>query len=181
MARARPDVFMVGLDIRERIVAANERQREDEGLINLRFGYVNLNVDLDRVFEANRVRRFHLLFPDPWLKSRHRKRRVIETELLDVIVAQLVPGGELHFASDVFEVALEAMAELEEHPAFSNLAEPWSFWRGNPFPTCSRREAITRSRGQRVWRLRYVVPPGDHSTATARAEERSASSSTSGK
>lgn len=172
---------MVGLDIRERMVAANEREREAEGLANLRFGYVNLNVDLDRVFEASSVRRFHLLFPDPWFKPRHRKRRVMETGMLDVMVSQLRRGGELHFASDVFEVALEAMAELEEHPAFTNLREPWSFWRDNPFPTQSRRERLTRSLGARVWRLRYSLEGEDHSTGTACDDDSEASASISGK
>ncbi len=153
LAAAHPDVFVVGLDIRERVIERN--RRACASIENLDFGYVNLNVDLDRVFAEGSVRRFHVLFPDPWFKSKHHKRRVLEPGLLATMHAQLSAEGELHFASDVFEVAVAAMAEIEEAPGFANLAAPWSFWRGNPFAGQSRREDTTLARGQRVWRMRY--------------------------
>ena len=153
LAAAHPDVFVVGLDIRERVIDRN--RRASAATANLEFGYVNLNVDLDRVFAPDSVRRFHVLFPDPWFKSKHHKRRVLEPGLLATMHTQLTEDGELHFASDVFEVALAAMAEIEEAPGFDNFLAPWSFWRGNPFAGQSRREDTTIARGQRVWRMRY--------------------------
>lgn len=160
MAKAHPDRFVVGLEIREALVVRNNDWARRDGLTNLRFGYVNLNVDLDRVFGPNEVDRFHLLFPDPWFKSRHRKRRVVELGLASVIADQLRDGGELHFASDVFDVALDAMEVLESPEVaqlgFRNVAGPWSFSRENPTePVFSKREQTTRARGQRVWRMRY--------------------------
>jgi tRNA (guanine-N7-)-methyltransferase len=161
LARAHPERFVVGLDIREKIIERNRQRARREGPANLAFGYVNINVDLDRVFGHGDVDRFHLLFPDPWFKSRHHKRRVIDPWSLEVIRGQLRPGGELHLATDVFEIALEALCELEDpmlsHLGFRNLAGPWSFWRTNPFGAMSRREETTLARGQRVWRLRYGV------------------------
>lgn len=159
LARACPERCIVGLDIREKLIVRNERRAREAGLHNLVFGYVNLSVDLDRVFGSGRVDRFHVLFPDPWFKARHHKRRVIAEPTLRVMRTQLRTGGELHFASDVYEVALEAMAELEDPAAadlgLRNLGGPWSFWRGNPFLAQSRREDTTLARGQRVWRMRY--------------------------
>jgi tRNA (guanine-N7-)-methyltransferase len=164
-ARAHPQWFVVGLDIREKVLEDNRTRAGAEGLRNLTFAYVNLGVDLDRVFGSGEVDRFHLLFPDPWFKSRHRKRRVIGPRLLAVLRSQLRPGGELHIASDVFEIALEAMAELEQPEVarlgFRNVIGPWSFWRGDPFAASSRREDTTLARGQRVWRLRYLLGGGD--------------------
>lgn len=162
LADKHPDWWVVGLEIREPVLERNRVRATASGLTNLSFGYVNLNVDLDRVFADESVDRFHLLFPDPWFKPRHRKRRVIEPWLLEVLRRQLKPGGELHFASDVFDVALAAMAEIEApqhaHLGFRNLAGAWSFWRGNPFDAASRRERTTLRREQRVWRMRYVIP-----------------------
>lgn len=159
-AAARPDMLMVGLDIREPCLARNRVRAAEEGLVNLAFGYVNLNVDIDQVFAPASVDRFHLLFPDPWVKKSHLKRRVIEPALVETLVAQLRPGGELHAASDVFDVALEIMATVEdpalEHLGLANLSGPWGFWRGNPFAEASRREQTTLRREQRVWRMRYV-------------------------
>lgn len=169
LARAQPQTFVVGLEIREKVVANNAAQVEREGPGNLTFSYVNLNVDLDRVFLPQSVHAFHLLFPDPWYKARHAKRRVVDPWMLEVVCRQLVPGGELHFASDVFEVALEAMAEIEDvadELGLRNRLGPWRFWRGNPFPAQSRREDTTLARGQRVWRMRYGMD-ADDSDSTA--------------
>ncbi len=159
LAERHPDWFVVGLEIREALVERNRERASRLDLGNLQFGYSNINVDLDRVFEPGSVDRFHVLFPDPWFKARHRKRRVVEPGLLAVIARQLRPGGELHFASDVFELALAAMVELEHDDAlalgFVNLAGPWKFTRPNPCDANSRREDTTLARGQRVWRMRY--------------------------
>ncbi len=161
LAAARPDTWVVGLDIREPCLARNRGRARQEGLTNLSFGYVNLNVDMERVFDPASVDRFHLLFPDPWFKERHHKRRVIEPSLVEILARQLRPGGEFHAASDVFEIALEIMATVEDPNLASlgleNLAGPWSFWRDNPFEVASRREQTTLRREQRVWRVRYAL------------------------
>lgn len=157
MAAQEPRCLVVGVEIRDQCLARNRVRAEELGLDNLRFAYSNLNVDLDRVFAPASVDRFHLLFPDPWFKRAHHKRRVIEPALVDVISDQLRAGGELHVASDVFEVALEIMEVVEAGPRLRNMIAPWSFWRGNPFTAESRREATTLARGQRVWRMRYAL------------------------
>lgn len=157
LAAVRPECWVAGLEIREPCLARNRVRAQELGLENLAFAYSNLNVDLDQVFAPCSVDRFHLLFPDPWFKERHHKRRVIEPALVDTIADQLREGGELHAASDVFEVALEIMGVLEASPRLRNLLSPWSFWRGNPFEAASRREQTTLARGQRVWRMRYAL------------------------
>ncbi len=162
LAARHPTWFVVGLEIRDALVELNRKRAERAGLHNLAFGYVNLNVDLDRVFPPASVDRFHLLFPDPWFKARHRKRRVVEPGMLAMVATLLRPGGELHVASDVFELALAAMSELEgpeaEALGFRNLVGEWAFARTNPCDATSRREDTTLARGQRVWRMRYILP-----------------------
>jgi tRNA (guanine-N7-)-methyltransferase len=160
-AAACPDRAFVGVEIREKVVAFNQRLVETRALDNLHFAYSNVNVDLHVLFPARRVSIFHVLFPDPWFKARHHKRRVMERGLLETISRQLAPGGELHVASDVFEIGLEALAELESAAdlGFRNRAGPWCFAREAPVPEQSKREVTTRRRGQRVWRLRYVLEP----------------------
>ena len=168
LAEHHPDWLVAGLEIREPCLARNRLRARELGLGNLVFAYSNLNVDLDQVFAPRSVDRFHLLFPDPWFKERHRKRRVIEPELVRVLAAQLRAGGELHVASDVWDVALEIMEVVEGCAGlFTNMLEPWSFWRGNPFDAASRREETTLRREQRVWRMRYTLA-SDRGELTAR-------------
>ncbi len=55
----------------------------------------------------------HVYFPDPWWKARHRKRRVMNEQLLKDVQRVLVPGGQLHFWTDVaeyYETSLELIA-----------------------------------------------------------------------
>lgn len=160
LAANHPEWLVVGLEIREPCLERNRERVQQLGLGNLVFAYSNLNVDLDQVFAPGSVDRFHLLFPDPWFKERHRKRRVIEPELVRVIATQLRAGGELHVASDVWDVALEIMEVVEGCAPLRNMIAPWSFWRGNPFDAQSRREDTTLRREQRVWRMRYVLAEG---------------------
>ncbi|QDS99982.1 tRNA (guanosine(46)-N7)-methyltransferase TrmB [Adhaeretor mobilis] len=56
----------------------------------------------------------HVYFPDPWWKTRHRKRRILNEAFLNDIVRTLLPDGRLHFWTDVqryFDATLELIAE----------------------------------------------------------------------
>ena len=58
----------------------------------------------------------HVYFPDPWWKARHRKRRVLNEAFLADVARVLVPGGELHFWTDVeeyFLTTLELIAGMQ--------------------------------------------------------------------
>ena len=61
-------------------------------------------------------------FPDPWWKERHRRRRVVQPEMVTDIQRVLVPGGRLHFWTDVEEYFESGIATIQ---ANSNLAGPF--------------------------------------------------------
>ena len=62
--------------------------------------------------------RFFLLFPDPWPKTRHHKRRFLQMEMLDQLARVLKPGAELRFATDDKSYLPYALERLMAHPAF---------------------------------------------------------------
>ena len=66
--------------------------------------------------------RFFLLFPDPWPKTRHHKRRFLQMEMLDQLARVLKPGAELRFATDDKCYLPFALERLMAHPAFDWLA-----------------------------------------------------------
>ena len=76
--------------------------------------------------------RVMILFPDPWPKTRHHKRRFIQTETLDVIARVLKPGGQLRFASDDPGYVAYALERLIAHPAFHWTAKGAQDWRERP-------------------------------------------------
>jgi tRNA (guanine-N7-)-methyltransferase len=156
-AREDPGRSYVGVEIRRDMVAKANDECARAGLHGVRSVFANISVDLPRLFGPGQVTRFFLNFPDPWWKTRQHKRRVISPELATDIAQALQAGGELFVATDIFELALEAMAVLETEaaPSFANVAGPWTFLRESAFAARSRRERQCEAEGARIWRLGY--------------------------
>ena len=93
----------------------------------------------------------HVLFPDPWWKARHKKRRVFTAEFAASVERALAPGGLLHFASDVEEYFGVMREIVDALPAFRE--EPSEPMDAEGFRTNFERKA--REQGTPVWRARY--------------------------
>lgn len=161
-AASEPALTCIGVEIRRDMVEEVNRRALEVGLGNLRAVFANINVDLPALFPAGRLARVFINFPDPWFKRRHHKRRALTPEVARVLIEQLAPGGLLFFQSDVFDLALEAMAVLEEvgeMMGLRNQAGPWSFIAANPWAAKSLREVRCEERGMRIWRLLYFRGP----------------------
>ncbi|HEY7376568.1 MAG TPA: hypothetical protein VIF57_30695 [Polyangia bacterium] len=154
-ARADANAQFVGVEIRRELVEAVNAACAAVGPANVRSVFANMSVDMGRLFRDGSVGRFFLNFPDPWFKSRQHKRRVIGPGLIAEIGRALVPGGELYVQTDIFALALDAMAALEADDAFSSVAGAWTFLRESPYEAKSRRERQCEAEGVRVWRLLY--------------------------
>lgn len=154
-ATAEPDTLFVGIEIRRELVEAVNIDCARRGLKNLRLVFANMSVDLPRLFAPASVRRFFLNFPDPWFKSRQHKRRVINPGLVAELGRALAAGGELWVMTDIFALALDAMAALEESPLYASAIAPWTFARANPYAAKSRRERQCEQEGAPIWRLLY--------------------------
>jgi tRNA (guanine-N7-)-methyltransferase len=132
-AAGDPDRDFLGIEILAkyaRYVAARLATRE---LGNARI----IHGDAGHLFRAwladASVAAVHVYFPDPWWKARHKKRRVVNEHFLNAVDRVLVPGGTLHFWTDVeeyFKTALELIAaqkrfvgplEVVEKPADHDL------------------------------------------------------------
>lgn len=98
-----------------------------------------------------------VLFPDPWPKIRHHKRRLISTEVLDSLARVLRPGAEFHFATDDRSYLVWTLERLSCHPAFQWTAQSPKDWRNRPqdWPE-TRYEAKARSAGRICNYLRFV-------------------------
>lgn len=73
------------------------------------------------------ARAVHIYFPDPWPKSRHQLRRLLDAESVDLVLGLLEPGGRLMFASDHVSYGKAVQQLLTGHPglAVSELSGPW--------------------------------------------------------
>lgn len=81
---------------------------------------------------AKSLGRAFVLFPDPWPKTRHHKRRFVQRANLDVLAGLLKPGAELRLATDDPSYLPWMVEHACIHPAFEWLAEGPTDWRGRP-------------------------------------------------
>jgi tRNA (guanine-N7-)-methyltransferase len=90
-----------------------------------------------------------VLFPDPWPKLRHHKRRIVNPETVADLARVIRPGGELRLATDDPDYVRWMLAALVAEPRFAWTAERAADWREPPadwVPT--RYEAKARAAGR---------------------------------
>lgn len=68
----------------------------------------------------------HIFFPDPWHKTRHNKRRLIQAPFIAQLVHKLKPGGYLHVATDWQDYAEQILAVLSAQPLLENTANGYA-------------------------------------------------------
>src|SRR4051812_970086 len=114
---ARPDVRILGLEIRLKWAALVDGRLHKQGLgARARVFNADAREALERVGPPGSIAVFYLHFPDPWWKKRHSKRLVLGATLLDSVARLLVDGGEVFVQTDVEERAALYEEQLSAHP-----------------------------------------------------------------
>lgn len=155
-ARACPERFVLGIDIREDFLAEGIATIKETKLTNARLECRNLLFDGCNIFEPERISAFTIQFPDPLFKPSQRNRRWFTSETLVVLVDALASGGSITFQSDVWEPSLDALSILEAHPQLSNTAGEFSFAKTHPLSQKTRREISCEERGLQIWRMQFI-------------------------
>ena len=130
-AQEHPDIGLIGAEPYEMGVAKLLTKLEEIPLNNVRI-FEGDGRDIIEALPDQSLGRFFLLFPDPWPKTRHHKRRFLQMEMLDQLARVLRPGAELRFATDDKSYLHFALERLMAHPAFDWLAEGPCDWKTRP-------------------------------------------------
>jgi tRNA (guanine-N7-)-methyltransferase len=130
-AARRPDVTFIGAEPFQNGVASALRHIDEMALANVRLHDGDARELLARLPDAS-LERIFILFPDPWPKARHHKRRLLQAELARELARVLRPGGRLRFASDWADYVDWSLSRLLATPEFSWTAERASDWRCAP-------------------------------------------------
>jgi tRNA (guanine-N7-)-methyltransferase len=159
MAPLRPDRNHLGVEIRRPLVSAAEADRQTAQLGNLHFLFTNASINLpDWLVQLppGRLVLVTLQFPDPWFKSRHHKRRVLQPPLVRALAAAMAPGSQLFLQSDVLAL-IEPMVELvEASGCFDRPAADPAPWRpSNPLPVPSERERHVECQDLPIYRVLF--------------------------
>ena len=157
-ATARPDVRMLGLEIRLKwATLVDERLRAAGFGGRVRALNADAKEALAKLGPDACVDVFYLHFPDPWWKARHSKRLVMGDVLLDSVARLLRDGGELFVQTDVEDRFELYRAQIDGHPSFEPFGdEPGSAVLAlNPYQAMSPREHHAVRDGLPIHRLRY--------------------------
>jgi tRNA (guanine-N7-)-methyltransferase len=131
-AAARPDVGFIGAEPFVNGLAKAVAAISDRNLANIRLFGGDAAQLLDWLPPAS-LERIDLLYPDPWPKKRHWKRRFVSPENIDRFARVLVEGGLFRFASDIESYVEWTLLHLTARPDFAWTAERPDDWR-RPFP-----------------------------------------------
>ena len=129
-ARA-PDVLILGAEPFQNGVASAVRHIEEQALGNVRLHDGDVRDLITWLPDASLARVF-ILFPDPWPKVRHHKRRLIQADTVAELARVLASGGRLRFASDWADYIDGALERFEANPAFTWTAAGPDDWRKPP-------------------------------------------------
>jgi tRNA (guanine-N7-)-methyltransferase len=147
-AQANPRCGFIGSDafingVAKALVSIDENKLDN---IRLHFGDASTLIDW---LPAGALARIDLLYPDPWPKRRHWKRRFIQDEKLKRLARILKSGGELRFATDIADYAVYTLARVLRSPVFTWTAERADDWRSAwPDFSGTRYEAKAKREGR---------------------------------
>ncbi|ALF52777.1 tRNA (guanine-N7)-methyltransferase [Nostoc piscinale CENA21] len=158
MAQVEPNWNFLGLEIREPLVVEANQLRSELGLTNLHYLYCNANNSLQPLLSGlapGILQRVTIQFPDPWFKTRHAKRRVVQPELVTELAEYLAVGGVAFLQSDMKFIAVEMCDRFAENSAFTKVGtDEWLS--ENPLPVPTEREIATQNKGEPVYRALFV-------------------------
>jgi|TARA_B100001094_G_scaffold113368_1_gene109285 tRNA (guanine-N7-)-methyltransferase len=99
-SESKPEDACIGIDLITKRIDKSNRKKEKRNLPYLFFFKTEAQEFLENFPHSISFKRTVLLFPDPWPKKRHHKRRLIQHPFLDLLAARSVPNAELCFRTD---------------------------------------------------------------------------------
>lgn len=127
LAAAHPERDYLGLEVHRPGVGHLLRRAEEAQLDNLRVIAHDAVEVLRAMLPPASLDEALILFPDPWHKKRHHKRRLIQPPFLALLASRLRPGGRLALATDWAPYAEAMLAATDAVPEFENLAADGRF------------------------------------------------------
>ena len=158
-AGAHPDIGFIGCEPFVNGVAALLAAVTAENFDHIRIFDDDARMLLPRLPEAS-IARVFLLFPDPWPKTRHHKRRLVAPDTLDQLARIMAPDAELRFATDDPGYLRWTLARLTSHPAFRWTAEGPADWHNRWADAIPTRYEVKRLAGHRPAYLTFRRVPG---------------------
>lgn len=120
IAAAHPENDYLGVEVHTPGVGALLKQLGERGLTNVRVVQHDAFEVLTRMLAPASLNGIHIFFPDPWHKTRHHKRRLIQPPLVRLLTSRLLSGGYIHLATDWENYAEQMLEVLTAEPLLHN-------------------------------------------------------------
>ena len=155
MAANNPDIGIIGCEPFVNGVASLLAVVDDQGLQNVRIFDDDVRYLLP-TFVDGAFERVFLLYPDPWPKKKHNRRRMVNDENLATFARILKNHGEFRFASDSMDYIRWTLSHVAANSNFQWMAARPGDWRVRPSDMIETRyEAKARAKGSACVYLRY--------------------------
>lgn len=126
-AKKFPGRNIVGVEIRKKFIETAKEKIKQEKLSNAYVLQANINTALGKLFKELKLDKVFILFPDPWYKKGHLKRRVVNLDFLNELIKYMTDQAQLFLATDKKDFAREMLEEVEAQKIFMNLAGQGNF------------------------------------------------------
>lgn len=125
-------------------------------LDNLKIFYNDARILLENL-QAESINTIMILYPDPWPKQKHKKRRIVNQELLELCYKVLKEDGKLILVTDITDYALWMIQHVQNHGKFNCLARYPEDWMKEPegWVTTSY-EQKARAFGRKSWYMQFI-------------------------
>ena len=123
IARVRPDDNFLCCEVHEAGVGALLKRIGEQDLHNIRILRHDAVEVIDHMLNPGSLEGVHIFFPDPWHKTKHHKRRLIQPALVNKLAQRLKPGGYLHCATDWQPYAEQMMEVIGGEPLLANTSD----------------------------------------------------------
>jgi len=155
LAAARPEDDFLGIEVHRPGVGRLLLQLEQRALHNVRVVCRDAVEVLDRCLDGSCLDEILILFPDPWPKKRHHKRRLIQPPFVSLLAERLRSGGALRLATDWEPYAAEMLATLSAEDRLRNVAAAGGFIPRPAERSPTRFERRGERLGHQVWDLEF--------------------------
>lgn len=120
MATAAPQNNFIGIEVHRPGIGACLADAEEAGVENVRVFEHDAVEVLAQSIADNSLQRLQLYFPDPWHKTRHHKRRIVQADFVHTLRSKLAIGGTFHMATDWEPYAEHMMEVMTQAQGYAN-------------------------------------------------------------
>jgi tRNA (guanine-N7-)-methyltransferase len=153
LAASEPGWNYLAVDVYEPGLAQLLMRAEHLGLENVRLVHGDAVVLLEHHVADDSLAGVRMLFPDPWPKKKHHKRRLVTPSFVALLASRMRLGARLHLATDWADYAERMLEVCRDEPALRNEFPCWAPrppWRG-----VTKFEARAAAAGRDVWELTF--------------------------